>query len=376
MFYLIFINLDFKFLIYLFILTPSILIPRIITNFSINNDKSGPLNMVNQIVKNKGPILILGGAGYIGSVLSEELLKKGHKVRVLDKLLFGDHSILYLKNKYKNFEFLEGDISNINSLINATQNVSQIIHLAGLVGDPACSFDEKFTKFQNIKITNMIIDIANAQKISNIIFASSCSVYGIAEEKVNEESPTNPISLYAKSKLISEQELISKKNYTNSIILRFATVFGHSYRPRFDLVANLFTKKVFEGEEISLINPNQWRPLISVKNLSEAITYFAENYHKIDSGEIFNIGSSEMNYTIGDIYETAIKIQKNFSSHNYENKVNINDNISDFRNYSVDFSKFERLMTFSEIIDLEKGMTEIFLISKMGITKILMRKSF
>ena len=130
--------------------------------------------------------------------------------------MFGDQSINYLKKKY-DVEFINGDISNIGTLINSTQNVSKIIHLAGIVGDPACAFDEDFTNFQNVKVTNMIIDIANAQKIDNIIFVSSCSVYGINPDIVDENSETNPISLYAKTKLISENEFLNKKHYSQNL---------------------------------------------------------------------------------------------------------------------------------------------------------------
>lgn len=199
----------------------------------------------SDISNSKGPILVIGGGGYIGTHVVEQLLESGYSVRILDRFVFGKKVISDLL-KNKNLEIIEGDISDLVALSRALQGVSAVVHLAGLVGDPACAVDENMTLHINIASTRVVKEMSKAFKVPHFIFASSCSVYGASDEVMNEGSSLNPVSLYAKTKIDSEQEILNDKTADfNPTILRFATVFGHSRRPRFDLVTNLFTAQAY-----------------------------------------------------------------------------------------------------------------------------------
>ncbi len=218
-----------------------LVLPRIFLNY---NTRLGT-GMIASTIREKGPVLVVGGAGYIGSHVVEQLLSEGIPVRILDKFLYGKEPIQhFLSNPL--LEIVEGDITDIMKLTEAINNASAVIHLAGLVGDPACAVDSNFTRHTNIIATRMLKEVAISSGVPRFIFASSCSVYGASDEEVDETSQLNPVSLYAQTKIDSERELFSQinENFT-ATVLRFATVFGHSKRPRFDLVANLFTAQAY-----------------------------------------------------------------------------------------------------------------------------------
>src|SRR5216117_663304 len=215
-----------------------------------------------------GPVLVVGGGGYIGTHVVEQLLAEGWRVRVLDRLLFGKAP---LQDFFGNprFELVEGDATDILKLIEAMQGASAVVHLAGLVGDPACAVDESFTRHANVFATRLIKKAAQSLGVRRFVFASSCSVYGINPAEVSETSEVNPVSLYARTKVESERELLLDANEDFCVTtLRFATVFGHSRRPRFDLVANLFTAQAVNDGRITLMGPGQWRPFVHVRDLA------------------------------------------------------------------------------------------------------------
>src|SRR5207245_509943 len=151
-----------------------------------------------------GPVLVVGGGGYIGTHVVEQLLAEGWRVRVLDRLLFGKAP---LQDFFGNprFELVEGDATDILKLIEAMQGASAVVHLAGLVGDPACAVDESFTRHANLFATRLVKKAAPLLSVQRLVFASSCSVYGINPAEVNETSEVNPVSLYARTKVERER---------------------------------------------------------------------------------------------------------------------------------------------------------------------------
>jgi nucleoside-diphosphate-sugar epimerase len=173
------------------------------------------------------PVLVVGGGGYIGNHVVEKLIESGNKVRVFDKFYYGEK----VKNdmeKISNVEVIEGDVSDLYSLTIALENVKSVVHLAGIVGDPASSIDKNLTRHINIVTTRMLKETVKAFRIPRFIFASSCSVYGASENIVDENASLNPVSLYAQTKIDSEKELLNDPyDYFQPTILRFATVFGH-----------------------------------------------------------------------------------------------------------------------------------------------------
>ncbi|MBP6098915.1 MAG: NAD(P)-dependent oxidoreductase, partial [Candidatus Levybacteria bacterium] len=174
---------------------------------------------------------------------------------------------------------------------------------------------------------------------------------------VSEKSPTNPLSLYAQSKIDSENEILRETaDFFHPTVLRFATVFGHSRRPRFDLVANLFTAKGFFKEDITVFNSDQWRPLIHTKDIANAIVMTLEAPIEKVSRQIFNVGDDRMNYTISEIASMAQEI----AAKDHKISVHHKDFAEDKRNYKVSFEKINKVLHFQSSVDLREGMEEMY----------------
>lgn len=333
-----------------FLFGPAIL-PRVFLNLPTKAKK----DFWRPIVMKNCPVLVIGGAGYIGSWLVEKLLNSGKKVRILDKLFYGKEHIEDLLSN-DNLELIEGDATDINKLTQAMNGVSAVVHMGGLVGDPACSYDEKFTRHTNIITTRMILETLTAFKVPKFIFASSCSVYGFNESVVNETSVLNPVSLYAKTKIDSEEEILANFKVPTSTILRFATVFGHSRRMRFDLAVNLFCAHAYYDKKISVFGQDQWRPFIHVADIADAIIRVLNADNGVVNREIFNVGDDRLNCTIGDV---ANKVEDYFKSIGSVINVEIKDVAIDERNYFVSFEKIRNKLGFVSSISLEEGVKQI-----------------
>lgn len=297
-------------------------------------------------------VLVTGGAGYLGSVMVRKLLDEGFGVIVLDALYFGDSSIKPLL-KHPDFIFQKGNIENIGDLSTALQKATYVIHLAGIVGDPACSVDPVFTIQTNFFSTETFIKMCKYFQIKKFIFASSCSVYGFNEKKLTEKSKTNPVSLYATSKLEAEKILLAEKHgEMEIIIMRMATLYGWSYRPRFDLVANLFAGKAAINEEIIVQGGNQRRPLLHIEDATTAYIKVLKTNKKLNS-EIFNVGSTKENYTILEIANIVKTL-------NPKVIITIDNKVVDKRDYFVDFSKIEKTFNFKNKKSLKTSLNEIY----------------
>ena len=308
-----------------------------------------------------GPVLVVGGGGYIGTYVVEQLLAKGRSVRVLDRLMFGQKPLQdFLANP--RFELIPGEATDVVKLVEAMQGASAVVHLAGLVGDPACALDETFTWHENVTATHQVKEAARAFGVRRFIFSSSCSVYGINTVEVDETSAVNPVSLYARSKVDSERELLLCADEHFSVtILRFATVFGHSRRPRFDLVANLFTAQAMVDGKITLMGPSQWRPFVHVRDLARGIVAALEANPERMRGQVFNVGDRGLNMTIGQL---AALVQKVVSR---ERPVEIVEMASkDPRNYAGSFEKIRRELGFEAEMSMQSGIEEIVSEFKKG----------
>lgn len=298
-----------------------------------------------------GTVLLVGGAGYIGSIVARRLLESGCKVRMLDRLVYGYAAIEDIL-QHPNFQLIVGDCRNIQTVVRAVKGTTTIIDLAAIVGDPACEEDRQTALETNYAATRMLIEIAKGFRIRRFLFASSCSVYGATDTVVDEESPTSPISLYAQTKVDSEQALLRARNeFFNPTILRFATVFGFSHRPRFDLVVNLLTAKAHQEGAITIFNGTQWRPFIHVRDAADAILHVMNAPLGLVSGQIFNVGSPDLNYTLAQV---ADKIREEFPATRVEHVEN-----TDRRNYRVSFNKIRSQLGFDCGRTLEDGIREL-----------------
>ena len=209
------------------------------------------------------------------------------------------------------------------------------MHLGEIVGDPACSLNDNFTVDVNFMATKNITEICLLYGIRRLIFASSCSVYGISDRILSEESDLNPVSLYARCKIESERVILSHATDNFSpTILRLATVFGASNRPRFDLVVNLLTAKAILDGEISLFGGKQWRPFVSVKDVVRAITCILKSHEEKVGGQIFNVGADHLNFRISEIGQHFKQLFPNI-------RIVVQDDINDTRSYHVNFSKIK-----------------------------------
>jgi nucleoside-diphosphate-sugar epimerase len=299
-------------------------------------------------------VLVIGGAGFIGSVLSRMLLDRGYKVKVFDTLLYGEDSLNGLIGR-PGFEFIKGDTRHIEDLTKAMQGAGAVVHLAELVGDPACALDAKTTKETNLFATMLIANICKHLMINKLVYMSSCSVYGDSGDDalLTETSALNPVSLYARMKIESENSLLGLVDDTFSpCILRLATVFGYSYRPRFDLVVNTLTAKAVTEKKIEIFGGDQWRPNVHVTDVCEAIITVLEASNDKIRGQIFNVGSVSQNYKIKELGEQVAKNVPGTS-------IIIREDAVDKRNYRVSFEKIENVLSYKAKKTVVDGITEI-----------------
>jgi len=337
--------------LWLLLTVPTAVIARLLLGLPYS--RKAPLNAL--AVTRHGPVLVIGGAGYIGSLTVERLLARGHRVRVLDRMMYGSESLSpFIKNP--NFELIEGDVTDISKLAEGMRHASAVIHLAGLVGDPACAVDPDFTRHENIIATRMAKEVAKSLGVHRFIFASSCSVYGASDNEMREGDDLNPVSLYAQTKIDSEGELLfSVPDDFFVTVLRFATVFGHSNRPRFDLVANLFSAQAMVNGVITVIGADQWRPFVHVRDLARAIVMVLEARPETVQSQIFNVGDTRLNMTIGRLGELVQRVASPYR----DVQVQVQETVQDRRNYRVSFDKIRTVLGFQAETLLEDGVREM-----------------
>jgi len=304
---------------------------------------------------NENKVLVIGGAGYIGSALVEKLLNLGLQVTVLDAMHYGEET-LYRVTKHPNLTIIREDFRHIEALTRAVSGVGSVIHLGGLVGDPACAVDTDLTVDVNVTATKVIGEIAKARGVRRFIFASSCSVYGACDEIVNEDAHFNPQSLYARSKVASEAVLEGLNDRDFSVTcLRFATIYGISGRTRFDLVVNLLCAKAVRDGVITVYGADQWRPFVHVDDVAQAITMTLQAPIKQVAGEVFNVGSDAQNHTLGDVAELINRQAP-------DAEIMSDDTFVDKRNYRVSFEKIRSRLGFEPAWTLERGIAQVLAI--------------
>ncbi|MGQ9488813.1 MAG: NAD-dependent epimerase/dehydratase family protein [Armatimonadota bacterium] len=297
-------------------------------------------------------VLVIGGAGYIGSALIPKLLEKGYYVRLLDLFLYGIEPIAPYIN-HPRLDIVRADFRQVDKVVQCMQGMDAVIHLGGIVGDPACAIDEELTIEVNLVATRTIAEIAKGFGISRFIFASTCSVYGSSDELLDERSALNPVSLYARSKIASERVLLSLASPTFSpTILRFGTIYGLSGRIRFDLVVNLLTAKAVVDGKITIFGSDQWRPFVHVDDAATAVLKVLEAPLPLVRNQILNVGSDSQNYTLRQVGEIIHRLVPTA-------ELIVMGSDGDKRNYRVNFSKIRRLLDFTPRWTLEQGIQQV-----------------
>lgn len=326
------------------------------------------LNSLKKELQKGDTVLVTGGSGYIGTHIVEHLLKAGYKVRIYDQFVYGDKHISDLK-KNKNLTLHTGEMGDAQKLMEVFNGAHAVVHLAGLVGDPASLIDEKFTIQMNIVFTRTMVEISKIFGLKRFIFASSCSVYGASNKTLTERSQLSPLSLYAKTKIDSEREILEDESPGfHPTIFRFATVFGHSRRPRFDLVVNLFVSQAYHNGIITVDGGNQWRPFVHVSDIAAAIVVSLETKPPKVDRKIFNLGDEALNTTIGELAQLVASVVRK-DKKGRPVRVEINNNVTDARNYKVSFAKIKNAIGFTPKVSLKKGIEEVYKNHKNGLYK-------
>ena len=295
-------------------------------------------------------VLITGGAGYIGSVMSNFFLLNGYDVKVADLLWFKkDVPSIYHGNP--RYTFVKGDICNAGFRDNLLKDIDFVVHAAAVVGDPASKKFPDLTYKINHEASIKLIDKARNSNVKGFIFLSTCSNYGISEGLANEESPLKPLSLYAQTKVDVERYLIDEVRDLGWVICRLSTVYGVSPRMRFDLTVNDFTLNAFTNKYLDIFLPYTYRPYIHVSDVGRVIFEVVKNIDRTKNN-IFNIGFDGENYQ-------KIEIAKAISKFIPEIKINVTGQGSDSRDYQVDFSKLQKHIDVKNSFRVESGIKEV-----------------
>ena len=309
-------------------------------------------------------ILVTGGAGYVGSTLVPVLLNRGYRVRVLDCLLHGGNSLLPVWS-HPQFEFRRGDIRDSNVVPPALKEIDAVVHLAAIVGDPACAQQPDLAKGTNFEASSTLLMESRNAGVKRFIFASTCSNYGRMKDTsqyVDENSDLSPVSLYAETKVSFEGTLLepSQTNGLCATPLRIATVFGVSPRMRFDLTVNQFALEMVAKRYLVVYGEQFWRPYIHVIDVARAIVAVLEAPEQQVENQVFNVGSTDQNYRKHDLVE-MIRPYASDATVKYVLKD------EDPRDYRVSFEKIRKELGFRIILTMEAGIRELVRLVRDGI---------
>lgn len=316
-------------------------------------------------------VLITGGAGYIGSLLTAELLRQNYRVTILDSLLFGGESVLPFL-PHPNFHFIKSDVTEPRAVRDAVKQDWQIpnavVHLAGIVGFPACQAVGKQVAWKyNVEATKMVFEQSADLGVERFVFASTYSNYGLSEDgkPVTEESPLNPQSLYAETKIAAEEYLLSQKDAACApLLFRFATLYGVSPRTRFDLIVNQFVLEAYTKRQLIIYQRGYSRSFVHIRDVIRGVILGLEAEESKIRGQVFNLGTENGNYSKDDIVQLVLKRMP-------ETVVEYKDLTfgGDMRDITVSFEKIKRVLGFQAALTVDDGVREVLFALKSGIIR-------
>ncbi|HJX82087.1 MAG TPA: NAD(P)-dependent oxidoreductase [Candidatus Udaeobacter sp.] len=316
-------------------------------------------------------ILITGGAGYIGSYLTSELLRTNQRVTVVDSLLFGGESLVPFLH-HPNFNFVKADVTVPRAIKDALkddwQKPDAIVHLAAIVGFPACqAVGPQVARRYNVEATKKVFEQAVDLGVERFVFASTYSNYGLSVEgqPVTEESPLNPQSLYAETKIAAEEFLLSQKDATCApLLFRFATLYGMSPRTRFDLIVNQFVLEAFTKQTLIIYQRGYSRSFVHIHDVVRGVMMGLEAEQTKIRGQVFNLGTDHGNYSKDDIVQLVLKRIP-------ETVVEYKDLTfgGDMRDITVSFAKIKRELGFATTLNVDDGIRELLFALKAGIIR-------
>ncbi|HEY1576109.1 MAG TPA: NAD(P)-dependent oxidoreductase [Terracidiphilus sp.] len=301
-------------------------------------------------------ILLTGGAGYVGSVLTRQLISEGHQVRVLDYLAHGGESLLGVWG-HPGFEFIRGDVRDSETVRAAVSGRDAVVHLAAIVGDPACSRNPELARAINLDASLALIEESQHAGVERFIFASTCSNYGKmkdATQYVDEDSELSPVSLYAETKVAVEMALLRSglRDGWCPTSLRFATIFGVSPRMRFDLTVNEFTMEMLTKGHLKVFGEQFWRPYIHVSDAARAIQLVLGSPAASVGGQVFNAGATDQNFQKKQLIDLIRPYAPNAG-------VELVHKNEDPRDYRVSFARISSRLGFGITRTVAQGIEEV-----------------
>jgi nucleoside-diphosphate-sugar epimerase len=301
-------------------------------------------------------VIITGGAGYLGSILTALLLAEGHQVRVLDSLAHGGESLLGAWC-HPGFEFVRGDIRDRATVKAAVSGRDAVVHLAAIVGDPACARNPDLAREVNLDASLQLIEESKQAGVARFVFASTCSNYGRmkdADRYVDEESELSPVSLYAETKVAVEMALLKShdNNGWSPTPLRFATIYGVSPRMRFDLTVNEFTLEMLTRKHLKVFGEQFWRPYVHVRDAARGIAMVLQSPTAKVAGRVFNVGATDQNFQKQQLVELI-------QPYAPDAVVEFVPKAEDPRDYRVSFSRIAGELGFETSRSVPQGIAEI-----------------
>jgi nucleoside-diphosphate-sugar epimerase len=301
-------------------------------------------------------VLVVGGAGYLGTVLTDVLLRRGYRVRVLDSLLYGHGASLAADIGRPGFSFVRGDLRHAPAVASALDGVTDVALLASLVGDPICRKYPDLARSVNQEATIRLFEELDGRSLGRFVFTSTCSNYGLmpGDAEATEESELHPQSLYAETKVAVERHIASRAAQVDFVptILRLSTAYGFSPRMRFDLTIAEFTRELALGRELLVYDESTWRPYCHTRDIARAVAAVLQAEASLVDGEIFNVGSSTSNFTKKMVVELA-------QARTGRGSVAYKSGGRDTRNYRVSFRKIQSVLGFTTEHTVEGFVSEL-----------------
>ncbi|MGI5131692.1 NAD-dependent epimerase/dehydratase family protein [Pseudonocardia sp. CA-107938] len=299
-------------------------------------------------------VLVTGGAGYIGIGTCAQLVESGRRVRVLDSLLHGQRGLAD-ELVASGVELQVGDVRDPAARAAALDGVDAVVHLAAIVGDPACARDPQHSHDVNVEGSRALIADAAAAGVARFVFASTCSNYGRMADPtvpITEDGELAPVSLYAEQKVGVEQLLLAGAHGMTATCLRFATIYGVAPRMRFDLTVNEFTRDLWAGRHLEVFGEQFWRPYVHVRDAGRAVRAVLDQPVGVVGGQVFNVGRTDENYRKLDIVEAVAKAVPDAS-------VSYVARNEDPRDYKVSFEKIAEVLGFTTTSTVPDGIAEV-----------------
>ncbi len=322
-------------------------------------------------------IVVTGAAGYIGSLLTSELLRAGYHVTAVDTLLFGGESLVPFLH-HPNFHFVKGDVTDARAIKDSVRDEhasggkwphpEAIVHLAAIVGFPACQAVGRQVAWRyNVDATKLVFEQACDLGIPRVVYASTYSNYGLMPDgkPVTEESPLNPQSLYAETKIAAEEYLLSQKDAAPApLLFRFATLYGISPRTRFDLIVNQFVLDAYTKRQLLIYQRGYSRSFVHVRDTVRGIMLGLDAPEAKVRGQIYNLGTEHGNYTKDEIVELVLKRLP-------ETVVEYKDLTfgGDMRDITVSFAKIKRELGFETTLDVDDAVRDLLFALKSGLIR-------